>query len=152
MIKVDIQTHDFDISTELAALRLATDNCGAMASFIGLVRGKDEASHVDFIELEHYPVMAEKSITQIAQLAMQRWSVDAVRVIHRVGKLPVGAQIVLVLTAAQHRKAAFAACEFVMDYLKAEAPFWKKEILPAGERWVEAKVSDLQAQQAWLKK
>ena len=150
MIKVDIQTQDFDISTELAWMRQATDNCGAIASFVGLVRGKDASNMVDFIELEHYPVMAEKSIKHMAEMAMQRWPLTAVRVIHRVGKLPAGAQIVLVLTASEHRKAAFAACEFVMDYLKAEAPFWKKEILPAGERWVEAKASDELAKQAWL--
>ncbi len=113
MIKVDIQTQDFDISTELAWTRQATDNCGAIASFVGLVRGKDASNMVDFIELEHYPVMAEKSITHMAEMAMQRWPLTAVRVIHRVGKLPAGAQIVLVLTASEHRKAAFAACEFV---------------------------------------
>lgn len=151
MIKVDIQRQDFDLSTEIALLRQACNDCGAIASFVGLVRGKDVSMTIDFIELEHYPVMAEKAIISIAELAMQKWPIDAVRVIHRVGKLAAGSQIVLVLTAAQHRKAAFSACEFVMDYLKADAPFWKKELFDHGERWVDAKSSDMQAKQAWVK-
>lgn len=150
MIHIAIQQEDFDVAAEMAQMRQATDHCGAIASFIGLVRGHDQTQPIQAISLEHYPGMAEKAIHEIALMAQARWPVQAIRVIHRVGKLHAGEQIVLVLTASAHRHAAFSACEFVMDYLKVEAPFWKKEWLNDATRWLETKASDQQAQQAWF--
>lgn len=143
-MKILIQTEDFDLSTELAALHAA--QVGAIVSFVGTVRSD---AVVTQMELEHYPGMTEKSLHQIAQQAVARWQLHDVVVIHRVGLLQGGAQIVLVAVASQHRGNAFAACEFIMDYLKTEAPFWKKEYGPAGASWVDARSTDLSALDKW---
>jgi molybdopterin synthase catalytic subunit len=145
MMKIQIQTADFDVSTELAALRSA--QVGAIASFVGVVRSDDGVTHM---ELEHYPGMTEKSLAAIAQQAVVRWELNDVVIIHRVGVLQAGEQIVLVAVSCQHRGAAFAACEFVMDYLKTDAPFWKKEQGPQGAKWVDARSTDFSALEKWL--
>ena len=143
-MKILVQTEDFDLSAEVAALHAA--QVGAIVSFVGTVRS-DAA--VTEMELEHYPGMTEKSLIQIAQQASSRWQLNDVVIIHRVGLLPGGAQIVLVAVASQHRGNAFAGCEFIMDYLKTEAPFWKKETGPNGPRWVDARSTDLTALDKW---
>lgn len=142
---VSVQEADFDAGAELARLRAAGD-VGAVASFVGAVRG-DGA--VTGLELEHYPGMTEASIAAIIAQAAQRWPLLAVRVIHRVGRLRLGDQIVFVGVASQHRGDAFAACEFLMDYLKTRAPLWKKEDTAAGARWVDARASDQDAAARW---
>ena len=143
-MKILIQTEDFDLSTELAALHAS--QVGAIVSFVGIVR-YDAA--VTQMELEHYPGMTEKSLTEIAQQATARWQLHDVVIIHRVGLLQGSAQIVMVAVASQHRGNAFAACEFIMDYLKTEAPFWKKEYGPNGAHWVDARSTDLSALDKW---
>ena len=149
MTTVSIQTTDFDLSTEIAALRAADPGVGAVASFIGCVRDCNDGSGVSAMELEHYPGMTEKSIESMIDAARQRFDIRGVRVIHRVGVLKPQDQIVLVAVSAAHRGAAFQACEFLMDYLKTQAPFWKKESTPDGARWVDARVSDEQAMVRW---
>ncbi|MBV8605170.1 MAG: molybdenum cofactor biosynthesis protein MoaE [Pelomonas sp.] len=143
--RVSIQPEDFDLSAEAAELRAGRDDVGALASFVGTVRG----GGVELMELEHYPGMTEAAIEAMIDAAMARFQIVAARVIHRVGALPAGAQIVLVLVAARHRGVAFAACEFLMDYLKTQAPFWKKEHGPDGARWVDARDSDDEALARW---
>jgi molybdopterin synthase catalytic subunit len=143
-MKIRIQSEDFDVSAELAALSHA--QVGALVSFVGTVRSDDGLTHM---ELEHYPGMTETSLTAIAQQAQSRWEIGDVVIIHRVGMLPAGAQIVLVATASRHRAAAFAACEFIMDYLKTDAPFWKKEYGPNGAHWVDARSTDMSALDKW---
>lgn len=142
---------DFDVSAELAALHRDNPQVGAVASFVGYVRGslRGDEGRVGGMTLEHYPGMTEKSLAEIVSSAHERWHVDAIRVIHRVGWLAVGAQIVFVGVASAHRHEAFAACAFIMDYLKTAAPFWKKERTEAGERWVKARESDTAALQRW---
>jgi len=143
--RVSIQQADFDLSAEAAELRAGRDDVGAVVSFVGTVRG----GGVELMELEHYPGMTEAAIEAMIDTTMARFPVTAARVIHRVGALPVGAQIVLVLVAARHRGQAFEACEFLMDYLKTQAPFWKKEHGPDGPRWVDARDSDDEALERW---
>jgi len=147
--RVSIQTQDFDLSTEIAALRHADAGVGAVCSFVGTVRDCNEGDAVSALELEHYPGMTEKSIETIIDQAMVRFGIRAARVIHRVGPLQPLDQIVLVAVTAAHRGAAFEACEYIMDYLKSLAPFWKKEQTPQGARWVDARVSDEQALARW---
>ena len=142
-----MQSEDFDAGAEIRAL--ASARAGAIASFVGLVRDNNEGSEVGAMTLEHYPGMTEKSIMAIMQEAGARWSVLDCTVIHRVGTLRPADQIVLVAAASSHRSDAFAACEFIMDYLKTRAPFWKKERTPVGERWVEARASDDEAAARW---
>ena len=142
-----MQSEDFDAGAEIRAL--ASARAGAIASFVGLVRDNNEGSEVGAMTLEHYPGMTEKSIMAIMQEAGARWSVLDCTVIHRVGTLRPAEQIVLVAAASSHRSDAFAACEFIMDYLKTRAPFWKKERTPVGERWVEARASDDEAAARW---
>ena len=149
MSRVSIQTEDFDVAAEIAALRSGDGNVGAVCSFIGTVRDRSEGSAVSAMELEHYPGMTEKAIEAMIDEALRRFDIRAVRVIHRVGALQVEDQIVLVLVTSAHRGQSFQACEFLMDYLKTQAPFWKKETTPAGERWVDARVADDQALQRW---
>ena len=149
MPRVSIQTADFDLAAEVAALRAGDDGVGAVASFVGTVRSRNDGSAVSGMELEHYPGMTEASIAAIVAQARTRWQLGAVRVIHRVGRLAPGAQIVLVGVASAHRHDAFAACEFIMDYLKTRAPIWKKEIGATGARWVESRDSDAQAAARW---
>lgn len=148
---VRVQYEDFDIGAEIGAMRLARRDVGAVASFIGQVRDLNEGDQVASMTLEHYPGMTEKALESIVAQAMQRWDIFDALVIHRIGELKPTDQIVLVVVSGAHRGEAFAACQFIIDYLKTEAPFWKKEQTPAGERWVEAKVSDDDARERWAK-
>jgi len=149
MFSVCIQTEDFDVSTELAALHARNAQVGAACVFVGLVRERNAGDAVASMELEHYPGMTEKSIAAILERARARFGILAARVIHRVGLLQPLDQIVLVAVTGAHRGESFAACEFIMDYLKSEAPFWKKELTPQGARWVDARTSDELALARW---
>ena len=146
---VRVQTEDFDLSTEVAALRAQNPKVGAVACFVGTVRDINEGETVQAMELEHYPGMTEKSLEAIVDAARERWPGTEVLIVHRVGKLMPLDQIVLVATTSKHRGNAFASCEFVMDYLKTQAPFWKKEKTESGERWVDARVADDEALARW---
>jgi molybdopterin synthase catalytic subunit len=148
-VSVRIQAEDFDLTTEVAQLRAANPKVGAVVTFVGTVRDLNEGERVAEMELEHYPGMTEQSISAIIEQARQRWPVSGALVIHRIGPLKPMEQIVLVAVMGAHRGEAFAACEFIIDYLKTEAPFWKKEQTPAGARWVDARVSDDAALQKW---
>jgi molybdopterin synthase catalytic subunit len=147
--RVTIQTADFDVSAEIAALRRDDPAVGAVCSFIGTVRDRNDGSPVSAMELEHYPGMTEKAIEQMIDEAARRFDIRAARVVHRVGPLQVQDQIVLVVVSSAHRGESFQACEFLMDYLKTQAPFWKKESTPQGERWVDARVADDKALARW---
>ena len=149
MARVAIQTEDFDVGTETRSLRCEDGGVGAVVAFVGTVRDRSDGQGVSRMELEHYPGMTEASIEAMIDAAMTRFDIRAARVLHRVGELDVGAQIVLVLVTSAHRADAFQACEFLMDYLKTQAPFWKKEQTPEGARWVDARVSDDQALAKW---
>jgi molybdopterin synthase catalytic subunit len=146
---VRVQTADFDIGAEIAALRAANRKIGAVASFIGTVRDLNEGDAVSSMVLEHYPGMTEKALQDIVAQAKARWDIADALIVHRIGELKPGDQIVLVVTTSAHRGDAFAACEFLMDYLKTQAPFWKKEHTAQGARWVNARESDAQAAQRW---
>ena len=146
---VKIQAADFDVSTEIAALRRNNPKVGAVASFVGVVRDINDGGTVAEMTLEHYPGMTEKAIEEIIGQARSRWNVLNVLVIHRVGQLKPMDQIVLVVVAGEHRGEAFAACEFIMDYLKTRAPFWKKEQTGKSARWVEARQTDDIAAERW---
>lgn len=148
---VRVQTEDFDAGAEINRLRKARRDVGAVVSFIGQVRDINEGDVVSQLTLEHYPGMTEKSLDAIAAQAKARWNIMDVLIIHRVGTLQPCDQIVMVAVSGAHRGEAFAACEYVMDYLKTEAPFWKKEATPGGERWVEARTSDDDAKERWSK-
>jgi molybdopterin synthase catalytic subunit len=139
---VRVQTEDFDSGREIARIKAGNPKIGAIASFIGLVREMNEGERIQKMTLEHYPGMTEKALDAIVKEAHARWDLIDVMVVHRVGTLGPTDQIVLVVVASAHRGDAFAACEFLMDYLKTRAPFWKKEETPAGSRWVEARASD----------
>jgi molybdopterin synthase catalytic subunit len=149
MARVTIQTEDFDVAAEIAALRRGDAGVGAVCSFIGTVRDRSEGSAVSAMELEHYPGMTEKAIELMVDEAFRRFDIRAARVVHRVGPLQVQDQIVLVVVTSPHRGESFQACEFLMDYLKTQAPFWKKESTPQGERWVDARVTDDAALERW---
>jgi len=144
-MEISIQEADFDVGMETGALTSGRDDIGAVASFVGLVRGGE----IRAMTLEHYPAMTEKALAEIVAEAKRRWELLGVRVIHRVGRLLPGDRIVLVVVTSSHRHDAFAACEFIMDYLKTQAPFWKREETTAGSRWVDARESDDQALQRW---
>ena len=146
---VRVQTEDFDLGTEIARLRAGNPKIGAVASFVGVVRDLNDGERVATITLEHYPGMTEKALAAIVDEAKRRWDVIDVGIVHRVGELKPLDQIVLVVVVGAHRGEAFAACEFIMDYLKTRAPFWKKEQTPQGARWVEARVSDDDAAERW---
>jgi len=146
---VRVQQEDFDIAAEITALRRADPGIGAIASFIGLVRDVNDGAAVAGMTLEHYPGMTEKALEGIIAEAKGRWDIIDALVIHRVGELKPLDQIVLVVVTGAHRGAAFAACEYIMDYLKTQAPFWKKEQIAQGARWVEARASDDQAAERW---
>ena len=146
---VRVQSEDFDVGAEIAQLRRGNPAIGAIASFIGLVRDVNEGDRVSEMTLEHYPGMTERALEDIVQQARERWNILDVLVVHRVGRLRPLDQIVLVVVSGAHRGEAFSACEFVMDYLKTQAPFWKKEQTPEGSRWVEARDSDDAAAQRW---
>jgi molybdopterin synthase catalytic subunit len=150
--RVSVQTEDFDLSVEVSKLRALDKRVGAVCSFVGIVRDINDGDHVRELELEHYPGMTEKSIEATIDAAFQRFDIYAVRVIHRVGKLQPMDQIVMVLVTSAHRGESFQACEFVMDYLKTQAPFWKKELTPnaaTAARWVDARASDDAALAKW---
>ncbi len=149
LARVSVQLEDFDLSTEIATLRANDKRVGAVCSFVGTVRDRNEGDQVATLELEHYPGMTEKSIEAMIDAAMARFDIFAARVIHRVGLLQPLDQIVLVAVTSAHRGESFQACEFLMDYLKTQAPFWKKEETPAGSRWVDARVSDDAAMARW---
>ena len=146
---VRIQIQDFDAGAEIAALRRDNPKIGAVASFIGVCRDANDGTAVAKMTLEHYPGMTEKALEKIVAEAKARWDVMDVLVIHRVGELKPTDQILLVIVAGAHRGEAFSACEFIMDYLKTRAPFWKKEETPQGARWVEARTSDDEAAERW---
>jgi len=147
---IRVQQADFDLTQELAALRAGDGRVGAVVSFVGTVRDLNEGSAVSEMELEHYPGMTEKALADIVEQARARWPLLGVLVIHRVGPLKPLDQIVLVACTSAHRGEAFAACEFIMDYLKTDAPFWKKEQTPEGARWVDARASDDSAKRKWM--
>ncbi|MEY2634059.1 MAG: hypothetical protein RIR00_2713 [Pseudomonadota bacterium] len=146
---VRVQQQDFDVGQELATLRAGDLRVGAIVSFVGTVREMNAGAAVSGMTLEHYPGMTEKALEAIIAAAQQRWNLYAVEVIHRVGPLALGEQIVLVAVSSAHRGEAFAACEFIIDYLKTEAPFWKKEATADGGRWVDARESDDAARARW---
>lgn len=146
---VAIQPQDFDVNAEVAALRAHDAGVGAVCVFVGTVRDRNDGQAVSLLELEHYPGMTEKAITTMLAAARARFDIRAARVVHRVGPLALQEQIVLVAVTSAHRGQAFAACEFLMDYLKTQAPFWKKEQTPEGARWVDARVSDDAALARW---
>jgi molybdopterin synthase catalytic subunit len=150
---VRVQTEDFDLSREVALLRAAQGEqgtkIGAIASFVGTVRDVNDGTGVSALTLEHYPGMTERALEEIVSQAKARWDIIDALAVHRVGTLAPGDQIVLVVTLSAHRGEAFAACEFIMDYLKTQAPFWKKEATPQGSRWVEARASDDGAAARW---
>ncbi|WP_018411325.1 molybdopterin synthase catalytic subunit MoaE [Methyloversatilis thermotolerans] len=148
-MSVSVQQADFDIGAEIDALMAGRGDIGAVATFTGLVRDMNEGSGVTAMTLEHYPGMTEAALADIVEQAKARWDILAVRVIHRVGTLRPADRIVLVVVAGAHRGEAFAACEFIMDYLKTRAPFWKREDTPAGSRWVDARESDDSAAARW---
>jgi molybdopterin synthase catalytic subunit len=149
---IRIQTDDFDLGCELTSMRSAGQgNVGAIVSFIGLVRDINDGDTVNALTLEHYPEMTEKSLLAIEFEAKTRWDIVDSLIIHRVGRLQPQDQIVLVAVTSAHRGEAFYACEFIMDYLKTSAPFWKKEVTDQGERWVEAKLTDDVAKARWQK-
>ncbi|NMF98539.1 molybdopterin synthase catalytic subunit MoaE [Aromatoleum toluolicum] len=146
---VSVQAEDFDVGAEISALSAGRHEVGAVATFVGLVRDVSGGSSVGAMTLEHYPGMTEKSLEEIVEQACARWSLYGVRVIHRFGRLEPGDRIVFVGVAGAHRGETFAACEFIMDYLKTRAPFWKLEETPAGARWVDARDSDDSAAARW---
>ena len=146
---VRVQTEDFDLSTEVARLRAGRADIGAVVTFVGTVRDINQGDTVATLELEHYPGMTEKALAEIRDEAHRRWHLENSLIIHRVGPLQPQDQIVLVATASRHRQDAFEAAQFIMDYLKTRAPFWKKEQTPDGHRWVDARDSDRAAAERW---
>ena len=151
--EISVRTADFDIGTEISAISAGRDDIGAIASFIGLVRADTLAAEkVDALQPEHYPGMTEKALASIVAQAKSRWELQAVRIVHRIGRMVPGDQIVLVVVAASHRASAFSACEFIMDFLKTKAPFWKKEETAHHGQWVEARDADESAADRWKSK
>lgn len=150
MIEVRVQAGDFDLGAEVARLRADDARIGAVVSFVGTVRDMNDGAQVAAMELEHYPGMTERALEDIVEQARGRWPLAGAIVIHRIGPLAPRDQIVLVAVASSHRGEAFAACEFIIDYLKTDAPFWKKEDTPGGSRWVDARVSDDTAKAKWV--
>lgn len=148
-MSVSVQEADFDVGAEITALSAGRDEVGAVASFVGLVRNAGHGNAVAAMTLEHYPGMTESALAEIVVEAQGRWPLQGVRVIHRYGRLLPGERIVFVGVASAHRGAAFAACEFIMDYLKTRAPFWKLEETPEGAHWVDARESDDAAASRW---
>ena len=149
MIHVRVQSAPLDPHQEVELLRAENPSIGAIVSFIGLMRDINEGDRVDGMFLEHYPGMTEKALQKIVEEAVRRWDLDGCRVVHRVGEMHPADPIVVVAVASRHRKEAFLGCEFVIDYLKTQAPFWKKELTDGGERWVDARVSDDEAEKKW---
>jgi len=148
---IKMQEEDFDLNVELQRMRAASDGIGAIASFVGIVRDINDEREVSTMTLEHYPAMTQKALQQIADEASNRWEIIDITIIHRFGTLRPSDQIVTVAVASGHRRDAFAACEFVMDYLKTKVPFWKKETIGDHARWVEARATDDAAAKRWEK-
>jgi len=147
--EISIQTEDFSLADEVALLEKNNATDGAVVTFTGRVRNQNEGKSVTSLTLEHYPIMTEKSLSVIIHQAKDRWNIGRVKVIHRIGELFIGDQIVFVGVTSQHRKDAFAANEFIMDYLKVQAPFWKKEVNKEGAKWLDAKSSDQSKAELW---
>lgn len=148
-MKIIVQADDFDVSAELAELRAHHREVGAVVSFVGTVRELSSVNAINHMELEHYPGMTEEALEDIARQAIHRWKISDAVIIHRIGVLPVCAQIVLVAVASEHRGSAFEACEYIMDYLKTKAPFWKKEVAEHSTQWVDTRDSDFSALERW---
>jgi molybdopterin synthase catalytic subunit len=148
MNKISIQFDDFNVSDELILAHNHDNDIGAAVSFLGLVRDLTN-ENITKMTLEHYPGMTEKSLRKIAEKAQSRWKLGNITIIHRVGELNINEQIVLVITTSKHRKSAFESCEYIMDYLKTQAPFWKKEHTEKGSKWVEAKKIDDIQKERW---
>ena len=148
-MSVVIRHEDFNVAQVMAEMRAQSNNVGAMVTFVGLVRDMSYDAQVNNIEVQHYPGMSEKALEKIITEAHRRWELIDARVIHRIGTLGPNDQIVLVATASSHRGNAFSGCEFIIDYLKTDAPFWKKEVKPAGGEWVETRETDIQRMQRW---
>ena len=146
---INVQTEDFDFAEEYQKLRNSSSREGALVTFVGLVRDTNLQQNVSGLFLEHYPAMTEKVLTNIVEQAKTKWQLGSVSVIHRVGQLNVSDQIVFVGVTSVHRQAAYAANEFIMDFLKTQAPFWKKETTSDGDKWIEAKTSDMEKSQQW---
>lgn len=146
---IAVQNDDFSLNEQYKALSEDNVKDGAVVTFVGLVRDFNEGSNVSGLFLEHYPGMTEKCLSDICAQASERWALGRIRVIHRIGQLNLGEQIVFVGVTSGHRQSAFAACEFIMDYLKTQAPFWKKESTTDGDRWIEAKTTDQQKAEQW---
>jgi molybdopterin synthase catalytic subunit len=147
--QINVQSQDFDFAYEYQKLRDSNNSDGALVTFVGLVRDMNLQQSVSGLFLEHYPAMTEKVLNNIVKQARAKWQLGSVSIIHRVGQLNVSEQIVFVGVTSQHRQSAYHANEFIMDYLKTDAPFWKKETTTRGDRWIEAKVSDLKKSQNW---
>jgi molybdopterin synthase catalytic subunit len=148
MDKIIVQTEDFDLTTEVELIKSTNSSIGAVVSFIGTVRDLTSESLVS-LSLEHYPGMTEKSLTSIADKARNKWEIESITIIHRVGTLGIGDQIVLVITSSKHRQAAFDSCNYIMDFLKTDAPFWKKEVSDKEEKWVGKRESDEEQKKCW---
>ena len=148
MDKIIIQHEDFDLTTEVALARASNSSIGAIVSFVGTVRDLD-SKNLNTMTLEHYPGMTEKSLQSIAENAKIKWKLQSVTIIHRIGKLDINDQIVLVITASKHRQEAFESCNFIMDFLKTDAPFWKKETTTTAEKWVESRTQDIEKKKHW---
>lgn len=148
MDKIIVQTEDFDLASEVELIKTTNSSIGAVVSFIGTVRDLTSESLVS-LTLEHYPGMTEKSLRSIAKKARKKWEIESVTIIHRVGTLGIGDQIVLVITSSKHRQAAFDSCNFIMDFLKTDAPFWKKEVSDKEEKWVGKRESDEEQKKRW---
>lgn len=149
MIEIRVQKEPFDLAVEQQSLWLGRPRVGALVTFLGLMRDMNEGTRVSRMTLEHYPGMTEKALADIAEEAAGRWDLTGIRIIHRVGSLEPQDPIVLVAVTSSHRGAAFRACEFLIDYLKTKAPFWKKEVTEDGERWVDARTADVKAAGRW---
>jgi molybdopterin synthase catalytic subunit len=150
-VTIRIQQADFDIAREISSLTKGRSDIGAVVSFSGICRGSEDGASIAALTLEHYPGMAEAEIARHAETAMSRWPLSGISIIHRVGRITPGENIVLVLTASQHRQAAFEAAEFLMDYLKANAPFWKRVDAAGGASWIDARDQDEDAASRWTK-
>ena len=148
MDKIVVQTEDFDLTSEVELIKSTNSSIGAVVSFIGTVRDLTSESLIS-LTLEHYPGMTEKSLRSIADKARKKWEIESVTIIHRAGTLVVGDQIVLVITSSKHRQAAFDSCNYIMDFLKTDAPFWKKEVSDKEEKWVGKRESDEEQKKRW---
>ena len=148
MDKIVVQTEDFDLTSEVELIKSTNSSIGAVVSFIGTVRDLTSESLIS-LTLEHYPGMTEKSLRSIAEKARKKWEIESVTIIHRVGTLGIGDQIVLVITSSKHRQAAFDSCNYIMDFLKTDAPFWKKEVSDKEEKWVGKRESDEEQKKRW---